>query len=106
MNADLLALGQSIRRLRRGLKMSQEKFAEKCGIHRTYVSDVERGSRNPSFLTLLAIARGLGVTLSELTRDMKTDIAPNQSDISRDWAQLANKTGKGTSLVRPYLSRE
>jgi transcriptional regulator with XRE-family HTH domain len=86
--------------------MSQEKFAEKCGIHRTYVSDVERGSRNPSFLTLLAIAHGLGVTISELTRDMKTDIAPNQSGVSRDWAQLANKVGKSTSLARPYLSRE
>jgi len=106
MNTELLALGQNIRRLRRSLNMSQEKFAEKCGIHRTYVSDVERGSRNPSFLTLLSIAYGLGVTISEMTREMKTDVVPNQREINRDLAQLDKKTGKSTDFVRGYLSRE
>jgi len=103
MNAELLTLGKSIRRFRRGLKMSQEKLAEKSGLHRTYVSDVERGSRNPSFLTLLAVAQGLGVTLSELTRDLETDVLQNQPAIKGHWAQgLTGNMSKSTG----YLSRE
>jgi transcriptional regulator with XRE-family HTH domain len=107
MNAELLALGQNIRRLRRSVKMSQEKLAEKSGLHRTYLSDVERGSRNPSFLTLLAVAHGLGVTLSELTRDLKTGVSPNQPVIKGHWAHgLTGKMNKHSGVVRPYLSRE
>jgi hypothetical protein len=45
-------------------------------LHRTYISDVERGCRNLGFHSLMAIARGLGVTLSELTRDVGTDDGP------------------------------
>lgn len=67
MNPDLLLLGVTIRRIRQGLRISQEELAERCGIHRTYLSDVERGHRNLSFLALLSIARGLGLTVSELT---------------------------------------
>jgi transcriptional regulator with XRE-family HTH domain len=107
MNAELLTLGKNIRRLRRTLRISQEKLAEKSGLHRTYVSDVERGSRNPSFLTLLAMARGLGVTLSELTRDLETHVVPNQSGNTTHWAHgLTGKISKPTGVVRPYLSRE
>ncbi len=68
MNTELQTLGVNIRRLRRNLQLSQEDLAERCGLHRTYLSDLERGSRNLSFLSLLAMARGLGLTVSELTR--------------------------------------
>src|SRR5882672_3912288 len=67
---DLAALGQNIRRARRTLNISQEELSFRSGLHRTYLSDVERGARNPSFASLLAIARGLGSTVSELTRDI------------------------------------
>jgi len=67
MNPDLLLLGVTIRRIRQSLHMSQEELAERCEIHRTYLSDVERGHRNLSFLALLSIARGLGLTVAELT---------------------------------------
>lgn len=67
MNPDLLLLGVTIRRFRQGLHISQEELAERAGLHRTYLSDVERGNRNLSFLSLRSIARGLGITLSELT---------------------------------------
>ena len=106
MNAELLTLGRNIRRLRRGLGISQEKLAEKCGLHRTYVCDVERGSRNPSFLTLLAIARGLDATISELTLEMKAHVVPSQTGLQWDFAHMAKKTGKNTSARRSYLSRE
>jgi len=67
MNPDLLLLGVTIRRMRQSLRISQEELAERCGLHRTYLSDVERGQRNLSFLALLSIARGLGLTVPELT---------------------------------------
>jgi transcriptional regulator with XRE-family HTH domain len=79
MNTELLALGENIRRLRQNLTISQEELAQRCELHRTYMSDVERGYRNLSFLSLLAVARGLGVTISELTRNIETGGARNTS---------------------------
>ena len=67
---ELIILGQNIRRARRALDISQQELAFRCGLHRTYLSDVERGARNPSFASLLAVARGLGSTVSDLTRDI------------------------------------
>jgi len=46
--------------------MSQEAFADKVSMHRTYYSDIERGNRNPTLRTLLRIAEGLGVRLAEI----------------------------------------
>ena len=69
-NNEFVALGQNIRKARRALNISQEELAHRSGLHRTYLSDVERGARNPSFASLLAVARGLGSTVSELTRDI------------------------------------
>ena len=68
MDYDAMAvgLGRAIKadRIRRGL--SQEKFADRAKIHRTYVSDVERGERNISFRNLLRISSALGKPLSEI----------------------------------------
>jgi len=74
MNNELVALGQEIRRLRQNHKMSQEELAFRSGLHRTYLSDVERGARNLTFASLLAIARGLGLTMSELTRSVGSPV--------------------------------
>jgi transcriptional regulator with XRE-family HTH domain len=70
VNKELLALGQNIRQMRRNLKISQEELAFRCGLHRTYLSDIERGARNLSLISLLMVARGLGSTVSELTRNI------------------------------------
>lgn len=56
-------------------KISQEELAFRCELHRTYLSDVERGARNLSFNSILAIARGLGLTVSELTCNVEIDAA-------------------------------
>ena len=66
----LAMVGRSIRRARRKLNISQEELSFRSGLHRTYVSDVERGARNLSFASLLAIAEGLGVAVSDLTYDI------------------------------------
>ncbi len=62
----LVALGQVIRERRVIQRMSQEDLAQKAGIHRTYISDVERGIRNITVGTLWLIATGLGMQLREV----------------------------------------
>ncbi len=59
-------LGRRIRELRHQTGLSQEKFALKIGMDRTYFASVEVGKRNISILNIKKIADGLGVTLSEL----------------------------------------
>lgn len=59
-------LGERIKQLRLSTGLSQEKFALKIGMDRTYFSSVESGKRNISIINLEKIANGLNVTLSEL----------------------------------------
>jgi transcriptional regulator with XRE-family HTH domain len=56
----LAALGNKIRAKRKKKRFSQETLAEKSGMHRTYVADIERGARNVSFVNLIALAAALG----------------------------------------------
>lgn len=67
MPADLLVrLGDRIRKLRKKNGWTQVGFAERVGIDRSFLADVERGKRNVSILNLDLIAKGLEVTLSQL----------------------------------------
>lgn len=59
-------LGNRIRQLRRETGLSQEDFADKCGIDRSYMSGIERGVRNPTLEILWAISGGLDLDLSHL----------------------------------------
>jgi transcriptional regulator with XRE-family HTH domain len=59
-------LGRTIRRLRKQRGLSQELLAERARMHLNHVSSIERGERNPGFLSLLKIARGLDVPVTEL----------------------------------------
>ncbi len=58
--------GERIRELRLAMRLSQEQLAFKSGMHRTYLGGIERGERNPSLKNIAAIAKALGVTLSQL----------------------------------------
>ena len=60
------AFGEAVRARRNMLNFSQEDLAEKCSLHRTYVSSVERGERNLSLVNIVAIAKALGTTAAEL----------------------------------------
>jgi transcriptional regulator with XRE-family HTH domain len=59
-------LGNRIRELRKRTGLSQEKFALKIGMDRTYFASVEVGKRNVSIENIKKIADGLDITLSEL----------------------------------------
>ena len=54
-------IAKNVRRLRKGLGISQEELAEICGYHRTYVGMIERSERNITIATLEALAGALGV---------------------------------------------
>ena len=58
--------GQRVKRLRTALGLSQEQFAYKCGLDRTYISSIERGKRNVSLENLKTIATALDIPLSQL----------------------------------------
>jgi CheY-like chemotaxis protein len=65
--SDLKALlGIAIKTERCARGISQEKLAERAGLHRTYVSDVERGARNPSIGSVEKLARALRISVSTL----------------------------------------
>ncbi len=58
--------GDRIRALRQDRGLSQERLAEMAGVHRTYLSSLERGERNVSLDNIYAIAAALGVSPAEL----------------------------------------
>ena len=64
------ALGARIRKLRRGLGLSQEALAGRAGLHWTYLSDLERGQQTPTLDVVNRLARALGVTLAEFFRPL------------------------------------
>lgn len=66
MQDSLAALGKRIKTLREESGLTQEKFAEKCGFDRTYISLIERGKRNLSYTNLLKVAEGLEISISDL----------------------------------------
>lgn len=70
-NLLLKALGQRIRELRTEQGYSQEAFADKCGVHRTFMGTVERGESNLSFQNIHRVASYLGVSLSALFFDLE-----------------------------------
>lgn len=61
-------LGSRIREVRTTRNMTQYELADKCAINRNYIGMVERGERNPTYLTLLKIAEGCGVPVCELVK--------------------------------------
>ena len=62
--------GQRVRDLRRAKGLSQEAFAAKCGLDRTYMGGIERGERNLALRNINLIAKTLGMSLSELMRGL------------------------------------
>jgi transcriptional regulator with XRE-family HTH domain len=59
-------LAANLRRLRHAKGWSQEEYADRAGVHRTYVSDLERGARNPTILVVEKLAKPFGVRAGEI----------------------------------------
>lgn len=59
-------VGANVKRLREQKGWSQEELADRAGLHRTYVSGIERGTRNPTLTVLDRLAKGLETTIGRL----------------------------------------
>ncbi len=60
--------GKRVREKRTALGLSQEAFADKCKLDRTYISGIERGKRNVALRNIEAIAKALGISIAELMK--------------------------------------
>jgi transcriptional regulator with XRE-family HTH domain len=65
--------GKLIRRLRSAAGFSQEAFADRCGLHRTYIGTIERGEKSVTIETAAKLAAALGLTLSQLFHELGRD---------------------------------
>lgn len=65
----LKVFGSNLRKYRNSLGVSQEKFADMCGLHRTYISDIERFQRSIALENIQKIADALGVETYKLFLD-------------------------------------
>lgn len=59
-------IGKRVRNYRIRQKMSQEELAEKCGLHPTYIGQVERGEKNATLESISKITAGLSISMSTL----------------------------------------
>lgn len=66
----LKIIGEKIRKYRMDLNISQENFANKIGMDRTYYSSIENGKHNITILSLMKILEGLNITLEEFFKNL------------------------------------
>jgi transcriptional regulator with XRE-family HTH domain len=71
----LVALGRHVAGLRKTAGLTQEGLAERADINSQYVSEIERGTANPSYLVLVAVAEGLGLTVARMLA------SPDETDL-------------------------
>jgi transcriptional regulator with XRE-family HTH domain len=102
MNQELAALGNAIRQIRKARKISQLDLGEECGLHRTYICDVERGARNITFLSLRKLAKALGLTVSEIIHQSELAMTPAaESTTSTEVVQISPTTVPAALMSRP-----
>ena len=70
----LKVLGETIKKRRIELNLSQEKFAELCNVHRTYISQIERGLKSVSVKILFSLAENLNASPSELIKEVEQQL--------------------------------
>ncbi len=66
MKNEVIQFGKKLREVRLKKNLSQGNIARILGVHRSYISGLERGRRNPSLLTVQKVAKALGVNAKEL----------------------------------------
>lgn len=81
--------GRRIRNYRTNMNMSQEAFAEKCGLHPTYIGQLERGEKNATLESIEKIACGLSIPLSRLFENI--DCCDNSENIPLEAYRLLHE---------------
>ena len=65
-----IRFGRAIRRIREEQGITQEEAADRCKLHRTYYSGIERGVRNLSLVNIEKVSKGLKLSLSDLFKGL------------------------------------
>lgn len=73
----LLSFGQAVRQARKAKGLSQEAFADRCGIDRSYMGGVERGERNIALVNIEKIVRALDMQPSQFFRALDEPATPH-----------------------------
>lgn len=66
MNEEVIEFSKKIKEVRLKKRLSQGDVAKILGVHRSYISGLERGVRNPSLITVQKVAKALGVSIKEI----------------------------------------
>jgi transcriptional regulator with XRE-family HTH domain len=80
-------VGRNVKRSRLRNGLTQEQFAERSGFTQQYISDLERGRRNPTVVSLFDLARALGVSHIELVTPDEEALAPPATRTAKDRRQ-------------------
>lgn len=70
-----IEIGQRMRNIRLSMHLSQEELAEICGLHPTYIGQLERGEKNATLESISKVAKGLGIPLGRLLENTGCDDA-------------------------------
>lgn len=77
-------LGQAVKAIRTAQRLTQEDLAARADLHPTYISDVERGARNPSWDVIARLAEGMGVPVATIAAEYDRLTGPPQQDGASD----------------------
>jgi transcriptional regulator with XRE-family HTH domain len=95
-------LGGTIRQLRKKAGLTQEELADMAGIYYTYLGEVERGNKSPTFSTLIKIADALGVRVADLVSgDVKTIVLDERDVLRKELLSLMK--GKSPKTLRKVV---
>jgi transcriptional regulator with XRE-family HTH domain len=97
--------GQRLRQKRTALGLSQERFADKAKLDRTYVSGIERGKRNVALRNIEAIAKALGISIAELMEGVSGERGQDRHERERrhPWKRQPARIGsvaKGAGIAK------
>ena len=73
MEYNLTNFGIILQKERKTNGLSQEKLAELANLHRTYISDIERGIRNPTITTIFTLCKALNIIPAELLKGFENE---------------------------------
>ncbi len=69
-----VTFGRQVKKFRKDLKLSQEELAERCGLHSTYIGQIERGEKNISLESIQKLSRGLDISIAKLFECFTADV--------------------------------
>ena len=96
-------LGLKIRFYRKEKKMTQERLAEICGFHPTYIGQLERGEKNASVETLYRVSQGLNISMCSLLEKTESSLDYQEEHNIPLLAVPPNKQGQVYEIIQKII---